>query len=113
MTPLALPPTRPAASAGGRWRAAHALAMGFSLDHLMLDWGVDVIDGPVGAAVTPVQALVLVVGAALYAGWARALVVAGQGSHPVVGALDKTPTHWNGVWRVPFSLKTTLRAAEC
>jgi hypothetical protein len=60
--------------------------MGFSLGHLMLDWGVDVIGGPVGAVVTPTQALVLVVGAALYAAWTSALVVAGQGSRRAMAA---------------------------
>jgi hypothetical protein len=60
--------------------------MGFSLGHLMLDWGIDVIDGPLGAVVTPTQALVLVVGAALYAAWTSALVVAGQGSRRAMAA---------------------------
>ena len=72
--------------AGRRWLAAHALAMGVSLAHLMLDWGIGVIDGPLGAAVTPAQVLTLVVGSVLYALWACALVLAGQGSRPAMAA---------------------------
>ena len=69
-----------------RWLPAHALAIAFSLAHLCLDWGVQVIGGPIGAVITPAQALVLVIGSALYALWASALVVAGQGSRRAMAA---------------------------
>jgi hypothetical protein len=63
-----------------RWLAVHTLAFAFSLSHLMLDWGAGIIGGPIASTIAPVQALVLVVGSALYALWAAALVVAVQGS---------------------------------
>jgi hypothetical protein len=69
-----------------RWLPVHTLAVAFSLAHLTLDWGVGIIGGPVGSAITPVQTLVLVVGSALYALWTAALVVAGQGSKLAMGA---------------------------
>ena len=69
-----------------RWLAAHTLAFAFSLSHLMLDWGAGIIGGPIGPTIAPVQALVLVVGSALYALWAAALVVAGQGSRRAMAA---------------------------
>jgi hypothetical protein len=63
-----------------RWLPAHALAIGFSLSHLTLDWGAQIIGGPIEPVIAPGQAMVLVIGSALYALWAAALVVAGQGS---------------------------------
>jgi hypothetical protein len=71
--------TRITQTPGQRWLLAHTLAMAFSLAHLSLDWGAQLIGGPVGTAITPLQARVLVGGSALYAGWAGALVLAGQG----------------------------------
>ena len=68
------------------WLPAHALAIAFSLAHLMTDWGVQVIGGPIGPVIAPVQALVLVIGSALYALWASALVLAGQGSRRAMAA---------------------------
>jgi len=67
-----------------RWLPAHALAIAFSLSHLTLDWGAQIIGGPVGAVMNPVQVLVLVIGSGLYALWASALVVAAQGSRPAM-----------------------------
>jgi hypothetical protein len=83
-----------------RWLPAHALAIAFSLSHLTLDWGAQIIGGPVGAVINPVQLLVMVIGSGLYGLWASALVVAAQGSRPAmaatlplcaVGALGKRP----------------------
>jgi hypothetical protein len=65
---------------------AHALAIAFSLSHLNLDWGAQLMGGPIGPAIAPVQALVLVIGSALYALWASALVIAGQGSRRAMAA---------------------------
>jgi hypothetical protein len=69
-----------------RWLPAHALAIAFSLSHLTLDWGAQIIGGPVGAVINPVQVLVLVIGSGLYALWTSALVVAAQGSRPAMAA---------------------------
>ena len=69
-----------------RWLPAHTLAIGFSLAHLTLDWGAQLIGGPIGPVIAPVQAVVLVIGSALYALWASALVVAGQGSRGAMAA---------------------------
>ena len=71
---------------GPRWLPAHALAIGFSLSHLTLDWGAQIMGGPIGAVMTPGQVLVLVIGSGLYALWAAALVVAGQGSRRAMAA---------------------------
>jgi hypothetical protein len=62
-----------------RWLPAHALAIAFSLAHLSLDWGAQLLGGPLGAAINPVQLVVLVIGSGLYSSWASALVLAGQG----------------------------------
>jgi len=79
MTDVSLRPNR-------RWLPAHALAIAFSLSHLTLDWGIGLFDGPIGPAITPVQTVVSVIGSALYALWASALVVAGQGSRRAMAA---------------------------
>jgi hypothetical protein len=71
---------------GPRWLPAHALAIAFSLSHLTLDWGAQIMGGPIGPVITPGQALVLVIGSGLYALWAAALVVAGQGSRRAMAA---------------------------
>jgi hypothetical protein len=42
--------------------------------------------GPIGAVITPGQALVLVIGSGLYALWAATLVLAGQGSRWAIAA---------------------------
>jgi hypothetical protein len=62
------------------WLPAHTLAIAFSLSHLTLDWAAQIMGGPIGPLITPGQALVLAIASALYALWAAALVVAGQGS---------------------------------
>lgn len=62
-----------------RWLPAHALAIGFSLGHVILDWHAGLF-GPMESVMRPVQALVLVSGASLYAVWASVLTLAGQGS---------------------------------
>ena len=58
---------------------AHALAMGFSLGHVILDWHAENF-GPLAPAIRPTQALVLVLSASLYPLWALALVLADRGS---------------------------------
>lgn len=47
--------------------------------HVILDWHAGLF-GPMAPVIRPVQALVLVVGASLYAAWASVLTLAGQGS---------------------------------
>jgi hypothetical protein len=68
-----------AARPSARWLSAHTLAIGFSLGHLILDWHLDLF-GPATTSLSTVQALILVVGAAVYALWASSLALAGQGS---------------------------------
>lgn len=70
---------------GRRWLFAHTLAIQFSLGHLMLDWHLDLF-GPLSPALTVAQALVLVVGATLYALWACALALAIQGGRLAMAA---------------------------
>lgn len=63
-----------------RWLPVHTLAIGFSLSHLILDWHLDLF-GPLNpTSLSVVQALVLVIGAVVYASWAAALALASQGS---------------------------------
>jgi hypothetical protein len=62
-----------------RWLTVHTLAIGFSLSHLFLDWQFNLFGSSTNSLST-VQALVLVTGAAVYALWAAALALAGQGS---------------------------------
>jgi hypothetical protein len=62
-----------------RWLPVHTFAIGFSLSHLILDWHFDLF-GPLTTSLSTVQALVLVVGAAVYALWASSLTLASQGS---------------------------------
>lgn len=63
-----------------RWLPVHTLAIGFSLSHLILDWHLDLFDPLVPTSLSVTQALVLVLGAVVYASWAAALVLASQGS---------------------------------
>ncbi len=63
----------------GRWLPAHTLAIGFSLMHTILDWHLDLY-GSATTSLALVQALVLILGASVYALWASMLTLAGQGS---------------------------------
>ena len=64
---------------GRFWLLAHALAMGFSLGHVILDWHAELF-GPLVPTMRPSQALILVLGASIYPLWAVALVLAERGS---------------------------------
>ncbi len=68
-----------------RWLPVHTLAIAFSLGHVILDWHFDLF-GPLSPTLTAYQALVLVLGATLYALWACALALAIQGSRPAMVA---------------------------
>lgn len=71
-----------------RWLLAHTLAIGFSLSHLILDWHLDLFGPLTTTSLSGVQAVVLVVSAAVYAAWAGALALAGQGSrHGLIATL--------------------------
>jgi hypothetical protein len=61
------------------WLPAHALAMGFSLGHVILDWHAELF-GLLVPVMRPSQALVLLSGASLYPLWMLALVLAERGS---------------------------------
>jgi hypothetical protein len=61
------------------WLPAHALAMGFSLGHVILDWHAELF-GPLVPVMRPSQALVLLSGASLYPLWMLALVMTERGS---------------------------------
>jgi hypothetical protein len=62
-----------------RWLLANTLAIGFSLSHLILDWHLDLF-GPATTYLSTAQALILVIGSAVYALWAYALALANRGS---------------------------------
>jgi hypothetical protein len=62
-----------------RWLLVHTLAIQFSLGHTTLDWHLGLI-GPSSATLRADQALILVLGATLYALWACTLALAIQGS---------------------------------
>ena len=62
-----------------RWLPAHALAIVFSLGHVILDWDYSLF-GPPASALTGIQVLVLMLDVAIYSLWASALVVASRGS---------------------------------
>jgi hypothetical protein len=71
------------------WLPAHALAMGFSLAHMFLDFGLGVILGPpdaITAEQMPTLFIILVITAGVYGLWASALVVAVQGNRWAMAA---------------------------
>ncbi len=68
-----------------RWLLVHTLAIQFSLDHMILDWHLDLL-GPLSPTLTASQALILVLGATLYALWTCALALAIRGSRPAMDA---------------------------
>lgn len=63
-----------------RWLLAHTLTIAFSLMHVILDWHLDLYGPLLRTSLSNVQALVLVIGAALYAAWTASLVLAVQGN---------------------------------
>lgn len=81
MTNLMINPARPSS----RWLPVHTMAIGFSLAHLTLDWHYDLF-GPATPLLSIPQMLVLVIGSTLYALWAMALTLAGQGSRRAITA---------------------------
>jgi hypothetical protein len=62
-----------------RWLLAHTLAIGFSLAHMILDWHLDLF-GASETSLSLAQAATLLIGSTLYAFWAMALTLAGQGN---------------------------------